>query len=135
MSTQIRPAAAAAIGEFVTAWNQYAASTLTLAGPLPDSSRLLAARGLLREQMPDFDAATGLLPWEVDPDVDPQAPDGPPWVGAAFEVLYELFVLGRGPGRVDSYAYHLVELGNRVGDLASWHPDYDEERGVIAAVG
>lgn len=130
MTVDTAPEVATAIAELSTAWNVYANAEQTLDGPRPDPAALLAASGKLRAQMPDADPVTGALPWESDPDLDPVAPEGPPWVDAAFEVLYEIHVLSSGTG-LTNQAYHLLELSNAVSDLTSWHPGYDGERGEI----
>lgn len=125
-------ALAKTIERVFTTWFAYEGATQTLRSPRPDPSELLAACADLRAQMPDVDPATGALPWEMDPDLDPAPPEGPDWAGAAFEVLYEVHVLDRATS-LTSQAYHLLELGNAIGSLSSWHPDYDDDHGQIVA--
>lgn len=134
MTDKATPAVASAIADISATWNAYAAAEQTLTSPRPDPTELLAACGQLRVQMPDADPVTGALPWEIDPDLDPEAPTGPPWVDAAFEVLYEVHVLTHATNQLNQ-AYHLLELSNAIGDLISWHPEYDGERSEIRRSG
>lgn len=46
------------------------------------------------------------------------------------EVVYR-FQSYTAPGDLTNQAHHLVQLSNAVGDLASYHPDYDERTGTL----
>lgn len=124
-----------AIAQLSAAWATYSETPQRLTDPRPDPGPVLEAAALVRAQMPDVDPATGMLPWETDEDLDPEPPlpPAPEWAGAAFEVLYEVSVLNRAT-TLANQTYHLGELGNAVGDLVTWHPGYDYERGQIVPV-
>lgn len=49
------------------------------------------------------------------------------------EVWYHMRQYDNATSRTNA-AYHLTELYNKVGDLASWHLNYDEDSGEIKGV-
>jgi hypothetical protein len=132
MPTAISSALADAIAAVAAAWTDYDDAVQVLAGPRPDPRALQVASARLRSQMPDFDPQLGALPWQADPELDPEPPQGPPWTGSAFEVIYEMHVLRRAMC-VTNQAHHLLALASAIGDLSSWHPQYDGERGEIVS--
>jgi hypothetical protein len=119
------------IAAIAAAWQQVDDTTVDRSGfPMSAAAELDTAVRAGKRLLPGADLVSGLLPWEIDPDLDPEPGSDAGHVPALFDVVYHHQAWCR-PAPVTVHAHHLADLAGAVACLITWHPGYDANTGRI----